>query len=65
MCMGLPESSLRGFCIGRAGRAADGSEVVAKVRWELRCFELFERTISEAGEDLLGCLKAAGARKLR
>jgi hypothetical protein len=37
ICIGFPDSSLRGFCTACAGRAADGSDVVARVRRELRC----------------------------
>jgi len=39
MCIGLPESSLRGLRIGCAGRAAEGSEAVASVRRGVRCIE--------------------------
>jgi len=64
MCIGFPESSLRGFCIGCAGRAADGSEVVARVRRELHCVRdgvlLFK--VRERG---LVCFTADGARKSR
>lgn len=43
ICMGLPDSSLRGFSTACAGRAADGSAVVARLRREMRCIEVLEK----------------------
>lgn len=37
ICIGFPDASVRGFCTACAGRAADGSDVVAKVLREARC----------------------------
>jgi hypothetical protein len=38
--MGFPSSSLRGFTIACAGRAADASDDVARVRRGVRCARL-------------------------
>jgi hypothetical protein len=61
--MGLPDSSLRGFCMGCAGRAAEGSEVVASVRRGTRCIEACGDALLEAGD--IWCFRADGARKSR
>jgi hypothetical protein len=66
MTMGAPSSSVRGFWIGRAGFAADGSLSVARVRRDVFCTAANrEGRLPDAGSGREACLRAEGARKSR
>jgi hypothetical protein len=66
MTMGAPSSSVRGFWIGRAGFAADGSLSVARVRRDVFCTAANrEDGLPDAGSGREACLRAEGARKSR
>lgn len=64
MCMGFPDSSLRGFCIACAGRAAEGSDAVAKDRRGACCIEGGDANALRAGDGRT-CFGAEGARNSR
>jgi hypothetical protein len=63
--IGLPESSLRGFCIACAGFAAEGLEVVASARRGMRCVKALEKVVLRCGEGRDLWLRPFGARKSR
>ena len=66
MSMGLPESSVRGFCIAWAGFADDGSEVVARVRRGVFCACVRSEACVRKADTVLDCpFNAKGARKSR
>lgn len=65
ICMGLPDSSLRGFSTACAGRAADGSEDVARLRRDTRCTKALGIIRPEAGRLDWFCRRMLGAKKSR
>jgi hypothetical protein len=65
ICIGFPDSSLRGFRTACAGRAADGSAVVARVRRGTRCVSLLSASGPVIAGDLCILFKVFGTRKSR
>jgi hypothetical protein len=65
MCIGLPDSSLRGFCIACACWAAERSVEVASDRLTMRWDGTLGVLASGAREGLKICRELAGMRKSR